>query len=149
MEIINKKYKWAKPLKYRDVKKNVDIIALHHSASGLNLTPDMIHSGHLKLGWAGIGYHFVITPDGKVYMGRPITAVGANVAGHNSHVIGICFIGNFDINKNVPTQAQIKSGQELIIDLFKIKKFMIKGHRDLMATACPGRFFPMDKLKNL
>lgn len=149
MEIISKKYKWSKHLKYRDVRKNVDTIVLHHSASGLALTPDGIHQMHLNLGWAGIGYHFVITPDGKVHTGRPITADGANVAGHNSHVIGICFIGNFDTNKNGPTQAQIKSGQALTIDLFKIKKFAVKGHRDLMATACPGRFFPMNEFKNL
>lgn len=144
-ELIIKKYKWATPLKYRDVKKQVDTIVLHHSASGLSLTPDQIHAEHIAKGWSGIGYHFVITPDGTKYTGRPITAIGSNVENQNTHIIGICFIGNFETGK--PTEAQIKSGNELISDLIKIKKFNIKGHRDLMATACPGKNFPMDKFK--
>ena len=145
MNIIKKQYKWRGSLVYRDVKKVVDTIVLHHSASGLNLTPDMIHAEHLKLGWTGIGYHFVITPDGKIYEGRPIVAVGSNVEKQNTHIIGICFIGNFDINNQKPTKEQIKSGQDLIKYLNStIKQFKIKGHRELMATACPGKFFPME-----
>ena len=149
MEINTKLYKWAFALTFRDVRTKVDTIVLHHSASGNNLTPDDIHKEHLALGWAGIGYHFVITPDGKVYTGRPITAVGSNVEMQNTHIIGICFIGNFDINKNIPTDAQIQSGKALINYLFAIKKFAVKGHRDLMATACPGKNFPIDKFKKL
>ena len=147
MELIQKQYKWATPLKYRDVKKQVDTIVHHHSASGLNLTPDQIHAEHIANGWSGIGYHFVITPDGKVYTGRPITAIGSNVENQNTHVIGICYIGNFETGK--PTEAQIKSGIALVQDLFKIKRFMNKGHKDLMATACPGKNFPLEKFKKM
>lgn len=149
MQIITKNYKWAKPLKYRNVKEVVDDIVLHHSASGNNLTPEQIHAEHIKKGWAGIGYHFVIAHDGKVYTGRPITAVGSNVENQNAHIIGICFVGNFEINGNVPTAAQIKSGIELINYLNKIKKFNVKGHKDYKATACPGKNFPLEKFKKI
>ena len=145
MKIEVKKYKWATSLTFRDVKKQVDTIVMHHSASGPNLTPDMIHAEHLKNGWAGIGYHYVITPDGRIFTGRPITAVGSNVEKQNTHIIGICFIGNFDIDGHVPTPLQVEAGNFVLDELFKIKKFKVCGHRDLMATACPGKNFPMAK----
>ena len=72
----------------------VDTLVIHHSASANNLTADDIHKEHINKGWSGIGYHFVITPDGTVYTGRPVNAVGANVENQNSHIIGICLIGN-------------------------------------------------------
>ena len=145
MKIEVKKYKWATALTFRNVKTQVDTIVLHHSASGPNLTPDQIHAEHLKLGWSGIGYHYVITPDGRIFTGRPITAVGSNVEKQNTHVIGICFVGNFHEGTAVPTALQIAAGNFVIDELFKIKRFAIKGHRDLMATACPGKNFPMAK----
>jgi len=43
--------------------------------------------------WNDIGYHYVIRRDGTVETGRPIEVVGAHVAGHNQHSIGICLVG--------------------------------------------------------
>jgi N-acetyl-anhydromuramyl-L-alanine amidase AmpD len=147
MKLISKKYVWAKPLTYRNLSV-VDTLVIHHSASANNLTPDDIDKEHKAKGWSGIGYHFVIVPDGTIYTGRPINTVGANVENQNTHIIGICLIGNFDVGKNVPTAAQLQALIELLAYLQKIKHFpKVCGHKDLMATACPGKNFPLNKFR--
>lgn len=144
MQIIEKVYKWAFALTVRSLSA-IKIIVLHHSASGNDLTPDAIHQEHLKKKWAGIGYHFIITPDGKIYRGRPINTVGAAVENQNTNTLNICFIGNFNIGNNKPTVAQIAACLSLIDYLFVYlkRKLPVKGHRELMATACPGKNFPL------
>lgn len=44
-------------------------------------------------GWRDIGYHFVIRRGGTVEPGRPVSAQGAHVAGHNADSIGVCLVG--------------------------------------------------------
>jgi peptidoglycan hydrolase-like protein with peptidoglycan-binding domain len=56
----------------------------------------------------------------------------------------LCFEGDFE--KEIPTQAQIDAGLELVAYLkkkYNIKK--VKGHGELMASSCPGKLFPMEK----
>jgi len=60
-------------------------------------------------GWADIGYHFVITPDGSIFEGRPVAVMGAHCGKKppkgiaknfdNRGTIGICCIGNYDIEE--------------------------------------------------
>jgi len=47
------------------------------------------------LGWADIGYNFLIGEDGRAYTGRGWTCVGAHAAGCNTRSIGIAIIGDF------------------------------------------------------
>ncbi len=74
-----------------------DGIVIHHVAipSG-DISSQAIHKAHLKNGWAGIGYHFVIRKDGTIERGRPLSVVGAHAQGDNLHTIGICMAGNFE-----------------------------------------------------
>lgn len=116
--------------------KNVYLIILHHSASE-NTSVEMIHKVHLNNGWAGIGYHYYIREDGTVYEGRPTAYVGSHCPANNSKSIGICLEGDF--RKRKPTDKQIKSMNELIVELRK--KFTgiarVLNHKDLYATLCP------------
>lgn len=126
-------------------------IVLHHSASGSHTTWQDIHQWHLKNGWAGIGYHYVIHADGIIYRGRPEDKAGAHAyqdAKHeaNSDGIGICLVGNF--MSSHPTGTQLDALVELIRDIWKrYPGIPVIGHRDVMATACPGRSFPWADLK--
>lgn len=47
-------------------------------------------------GWNDVGYHFVITRDGTIEPGRPLSKAGAHVSGANYDSIGICLIGKND-----------------------------------------------------
>lgn len=126
-------------------------IVLHHSASGSHTTWQNIQGWHLKNGWAGIGYHYVIHADGGIYRGRPEGMSGAHAyqdRGHeaNSDGIGICIVGNFETG--VPTEAQLASTVDLIRDIrTRHPGISVIGHRDVMATVCPGRNFPWVELK--
>lgn len=126
-------------------------IVIHHSASGLSTTVQDINRWHLGRNWAGIGYHYVIYPGGEIYRGRPEWAQGAHAyqdAQHeaNSDGIGICLIGNFEMGH--PTDKQMASLAWLIKDIWlRYPGISVIGHKDVQATACPGRNFPWDELR--
>ena len=105
-----------------------------------------IHRIHLMNGWAGIGYHFYIRTDGMIYQGRLIDTIGAHTSGYNSQCLGVCCEGNFE--KQQMTPEQLKSAQWLKDYLSGIyPKAIHKRHKDVNATACPGRYFPFEEIK--
>lgn len=118
-------------------------IIIHHTGNPTDddLSAEQIHRSHRNMGWAGIGYHFVIRKDGSVELGRPVDCIGAHAAGFNSCAIGIMVCGNF--NMGSPTQAQLNTLPMLITDICDAYNLIasysvVMGHRDVMATACPG-----------
>lgn len=127
-------------------KSKVTHIVQHHMMHpswGINDVHNYHKNGN---GWAGIGYNFWIAFDGTIYEGRGFN-IGAHVKGHNSTSIGIGYQGDF--TKQKMTDAQVKSGAELIkwLQGQLPKKAVIVGHKDLAATTCPGENFRMVDLK--
>lgn len=144
MEIIETKLNWAGALAKRST---IDMIVLHH-ASATNCTIYNVHKWHLANGWSGCGYHYFINKRGEIYKGRQDDVIGSHAKGFNSTSIGICFEGNFD--KEVPSQVQIDSGLELVEYLKKKYSISnVKGHGELMATACPGKLFPIERFRGI
>lgn len=148
MQVIETNIKFKNTLaKRKSTKRTV----IHHSASKANTTWWDINQWHLNRGWSGIGYHYVIHSDGKVYRGRPEAIQGAHAyqdAQHeaNSDGIGICLAGDFQTG--VPTEAQMASLAELIRDIHgRYPGIPVIGHKDVQATACPGKNFPWAELK--
>jgi hypothetical protein len=93
-------------------------------------------------GWSDIAYCYVIFPSGNVYRGRGLH-VGAHTEGDNSSSVGVCFYGNFDVER--PTDE----AREAFVKLAN----RLQGRRDALtqpvqidghfhapgaATACPG-----------
>lgn len=126
------------------VRAKTDKIVLHHSAGTGSV--EEIHNLHIKSnGWSGIGYHLYIRRDGTVYRGRPIDKVGAHCLDHNYYTIGICFEGNFETGEM--SDNQFSAGREVIKylkELYPNAEFC--GHRDLNATSCPGKNFPLEQM---
>lgn len=125
-------------------RDDTDMIVIHHTGNPCDddLSAEQIHTSHLMQGWSGIGYHYVIRKDGTIEEGRPEWAVGAHAQGYNWNSVGIHLCGNFEYAE--PTQAQIESASYLIgylCDKYCLipTAETVKGHRDLMATACPGQ----------
>ena len=140
MEIIDTDFQWAHALTRRVV---TDTIVLHHAAA--NGSAEAVHQSHLARGWAGIAYHYYVRKDGSVYRGRPEWAVGGHTSGHNWRTLGICFEGNFEAEEM--GAAQLRAGRELIADIrARWGGLSVAGHRDLGATACPGRNFPLEDM---
>ncbi|HBC94315.1 MAG TPA: hypothetical protein DCZ10_15810 [Pelotomaculum sp.] len=150
MNIIEEQYAWNGALSYRDSTK---YIVLHHEAGWG--TAQEIHREHVKNGWVGIGYNFYVRKDGSIYRGRPINAEGAHTKGYNSVSVGICAEGYYhpapagakiQPDKVMP-EAQKKSLAELVAYCRKLyPNAEVVGHRDLVATACPGDYFPFDEI---
>lgn len=119
-------------------------IVIHHTAN--NKGVKQIEKEHIEQGYSGIGYHFIISKDGLIYIGRPLEVKGGHVEGFNSGRIGITLIGNFE--NEIPTAEQLTSMRNLtnvLKDLYGISNSSIVGHRDFngqMATTitvCPGK----------
>lgn len=93
-----------------------------------------IDDWHKQRGWAGIGYHYVVKLDGTIQRGRPEVKRGAHVKGHNTHSIGVVYVGGLDKNrtpKDTRTDAQKHSLRKLLKDLKSAyPNAEILGHRD-------------------
>jgi N-acetyl-anhydromuramyl-L-alanine amidase AmpD len=131
-------------------RRKTEVIVLHHSASSPSVTIQDVHRWHLANGWSGVGYHFVVYANGEIWTGRPIKKIGAHAYYNaqqeaNSNGIGICLIGDFEVGK--PTPEQMDSLIYLLHYIWKqYPGLPIKGHKDIMPTACPGKLFPWDEL---
>ncbi len=92
-------------------------------------------------GWADIGYHFLIGPDGLIYRGRPETVVGAHVI-PNANKVGVCLIGDFQPpgadDLTAEQRASLVDLLSFLAGRYGIVPDGIKGHRDYMSTNCPG-----------
>jgi hypothetical protein len=120
-----------------------------------------------SLGWADIGYNFLIDRFGRAWQGRyggTVTNVrGAHTLGFNHNSFGVAMIGNFE--KAAPTRAAVTKLVKLgawKLDYYRLRPLgtitaisqgsdrypagyaarlrVIDGHRDTNQTACPGRY---------
>lgn len=129
------------------LRRSTNRVIVHHSASG-DVSAATIHDWHLNQSWSGIGYHFVIRRNGNIERGRELSAIGSHSGPKgNGDSVGVCLTGNFETGK--PTTAQINSLVWLILKYLEPRygNFKVIGHRDVMATACPGKNFPWDELR--
>lgn len=128
------------------VRNSTKRAIIHHTASN-DVPAATIHTWHKNRGWSGIGYHFVIRADGAIERGRPEHTVGAHAGPEgNPDSIGVVLTGNFEAGK--PTTKQIDSLVWLIGTYLagKYGQLKVMGHKDVTATACPGRNFPWAEL---
>ncbi len=153
---------WLPP---SQLEKKWVAVVVHHSVTEYG-NATMIDKWHRERNhWEGIGYDFVIgngtdSGDGQIevtFRWRK-QIPGAHCGGTpnnwaNKDGIGICLIGNF--NRTVPTKRQMQSLLKLIRFLqqqYEIPKSRIYGHKKTpgaRVTACPGRKFPIARLKSM
>ena len=133
--------------KPRDLSR-VDTIVVHHSAAqhdepedGWDAVVHNIADYHVKHnGWPGIGYHYVIDPDGGVWKTNALSTLSYHARGGNAGGIGVMLLGHFDHSD--PTVEQMASLKELVREVHgnmpQVKRVI--GHRDVPGarTACPG-----------
>lgn len=144
---------WGAQKTRRNVVENTDLsrITIHHTADQgdmVSLGNDDTASYLRRLqayfqdskGYADLPYHFLISDDGKTYIGRPLRYQGAHAGGSaNRSNIGIALIGNFESKQ--PSQAQLRTLRSLVASLsdqHHIGHAQIFPHCDLKDTRCPG-----------
>lgn len=123
---------------------NTDEIILHH-AEAKSASVEEVNRWHLERGWTGIGYHYYIRKDGRIYRGRPEWAVGAHAKGHNDKSIGICCEGAY-MTETMP-EAQFDALVGLVREeMAKYPGAKVLRHRDVNSTDCPGVNYPWKAL---
>lgn len=137
-KIVEKFFNFNAPIVKRNYTRR---IILHHTGADIDASAEQIHQWHIDAGFCGIGYHFVIRQNGAVERGRPQWAIGAHAYNANNDSVGIQLSGNFNLYQ--PNNLQIESCANLIAALSKeyrlpIDNLHILGHRDVIATDCPG-----------
>ena len=129
-------------------------ITVHHSGDKDDVNADsvawlrQVDLNHIKginhpEPWACIGYHFIIDPSGRVYEGRPLKYQGAHAGNNevNRLNIGICLIGNFDIQRVPAAQrTALLSALDRMCLQYGISRASVFGHKKFKVTECPGRF---------
>ena len=128
-------------------------IVLHHSAT--KDTPGVETEGFRRFHkeirhWKDIGDHKVVEDIDGIYEaldGRPAYMNGAHCPGKNWTHLGVCFTGNFDLYEM--QEEQIIAGARSIASLCAmcgIEPSKISCHRDWRDTACPGIYFPFERI---
>ena len=116
---------------------NIKGLIVHHSDSPhRGNTIEDIHKWHLKAGFDGCGYHYVILEDGQVQKGRPNFWDGSHAKGYNDTHLGICLMG-----VDYFTPEQFYALKDLINSLileFKISIENILGHYQVSNKTCPN-----------
>ncbi len=137
-----------------------DAIVIHHSGQPGG-TAESIEREHRALGFASLGYHFLIgngagLGEGEILVGprwqrqQPGAHVAPRPAGAvptaddlNQRSIGICLVGNGE--RHGFTDRQIRELIALVRRLqweLGIPASRVHLHRDLSGVASPGRLFP-------
>lgn len=129
--------------------RTINKIIVHCSATqeGKDLDAAEINKWHLKRGWDGIGYHYVVLLDGVIEYGRSIYKQGAHVKGENEGSIGICYIGGVESKRGsngewIAKDTRTPEQKESLLLLLKTLKKMhpeatIHGHNEFAAKSCP------------
>ena len=151
---------------YTKRTKPVSMLVLHHTDTRKTTTVEQLAHYHVygerraadgslvKAQWPGIGYHFVVGPDGVIHQCQRENTVSYHVGGDpNGISIGISLIGRFmstDLTgqpqgpqDQVPTPEQLRSTAQLVAWLmqeYQVPLEKVMGHRDVWpkSTSCPG-----------
>jgi len=122
--------------------ERIRLLVVHHTGADPMLEPAAIARRHTELmEWPGMGYHYYIRGDGRIYQCERLTTISYHTHNLNGISAGIAFAGAF--NNAVPPPAQIAAGAGLLAWLLgqlNLHPKAITGHCELRRfhTACPG-----------
>lgn len=125
--------------------RSIKYIAVHCTATQPSATVSSIQNyWKQNLGWKNPGYHFIVKADGEIVQLLQIEQVSNGVAGYNSQIINIAYIGGIDEKGKPKDTRTLAQTQSLLKKLQELKKQFpsakIQGHRDFpnVKKACPS-----------
>lgn len=97
---------------------------------------------HMKTnGWADIGQHVTLLPDGRFVTGRDFGKDPASITGHNAGAFACEMIGNFDTG-NDPFKAPQRTSMIGLARWFDKRGKYIRFHNENSDKTCPGTGIP-------
>ncbi|MGF1727155.1 peptidoglycan recognition protein family protein [Photobacterium nomapromontoriensis] len=131
-------FKHNEEIVFTKLSRHVHTVFLHCSASD-NPSHDSISTirkWHLKRGFNEVGYHFFISKNGDIHLGRSLEKTPAAQKGHNTGSIAICLHG---LKKEKFTEKQISSVKKLcsVINNEYSGKMKFRGHCEVSSKSCP------------
>ena len=133
------------PLPGYQLRGPLRAIVVHHTDRASEQVADLhaelayareIRRFHLERGWLDIGYHFLVMPSGRIFVGRPSWAIGAHVRAHNRGTIGVALAGDFQVE--YPTAAALASIDSVRRVVPGARRVPLVAHGDLAEVTCPG-----------
>ncbi len=126
-----------------EFERTIDEVIWHCTASNPNATVKQIVDYHLKsLKWSRPGYHILIDSRGQWSYVTDFNVPSNGVAGRNSRILNICYIGGIDNNRRAldtrtPEQlATMELIYKALID--KLPRVKHEGHYKYANKACPS-----------
>ena len=136
----------------RTVRKNTVRLIVHNVGGEMSVQAihDM-HNNDKKSNYNGIAYNGYVDLDGSCYWGRGLEYQGGATLeslGLNPTSFHLVANGDYNSRTSMPEaqkNAFIQFARD-VCDYYGISD--IKGHREVGDTDCPGRYFPLDEIRN-
>lgn len=114
--------------------RRIKYIAVHCTASPQSQTIESLKQEFRHKGWVNPGYHYVVSPDGKITQLLDEDKISNGVKGFNSVSVNVAYIGGIDTNDK-PIDNRTEEQKQSLRSLLKMlhKKYpaaVIQGHRD-------------------
>jgi len=103
---------------------------------------DLIYRVGIGNGWGGFPYHFVASPNGRVFYTTDLSFFGAHVARRNHQLVGVALMGLFTDAQ--PVRESLCAAGLAIATIWHLagRLLDVRGHREWALptdpTACPG-----------
>ncbi len=132
--------------------RKIEYIAVHCTAGSQVQTIADLQAEFRRKGWKNPGYHYVISPDGKITQLLDEEKISNGVKGFNSVTVNVAYIGGIDSSGNAidnRTDGQKKALRQLLANLKrKYPEAVVQGHRDFSPDANGnGRIEPYEWVK--
>lgn len=114
-------------------------LVFHHSATRGQTIRSMAEYQVEVRGWAGLGYHYAIGYDGRIYKCNDPLLKTNHTANHNTATIGAVLVGNYQ--EREPSEAMIRSAEHL--EAYLMERYGLQFvwlHRETKPTLCPGDY---------
>ena len=128
----------------------VDTVVFHYTAANADEQADhkncaqrvrgiQVFHQHSR-GWNDIAYNYLVCKHGYIFEGRGIENKSAATGAANSHTLAVCFLGDDTAGRDDVTVAGRQACVEITRWIVQRRPSVryYKGHRDFMATSCPG-----------
>ena len=132
------------PTRLKKSSRTINEIIIHCTATpeGREVKMSEIRQWHKARGFSDVGYHYVIHLDGMIEPGRDVDLVGAHCTGHNTHSIGVCYVGGMDsANKKTKDTRTLKQKDALKKHIGFLKELYpratVHGHNEYANKSCP------------